>query len=99
MRYATWALNWQPDENYGTGPESVIAEHGGSAEGAFFTGPEPHDTIVGYVHGDASLDDLEAWNVTEITGQQALTMAQAVDAGAELDAEGRTVFPVPDLGA
>jgi len=99
MRYATWELNWQPDERYGIGPESVIVERGGSAEGVFFTGSDPHDLIVGYVHGDVSLDDLEAWNVTEITDEQVLVLAQVLDAGAVLDTDGRIGFPRPNLGA
>lgn len=95
MRYATWTLYWQPDERYGSGPESVIAERGGSAEGVLLTG-DVHDPIVGYVHGDVSLANLDDWNVVEITGEEALTLAQNIDGEASMDAEGRIVFPVPD---
>lgn len=95
MRYATWTLYWQPDERYGSGPESMIAERGGSAEGAFLMG-DVHDTFVGYVHGDVSLADLDDWNVVEITGEEALTLAQQLNAEASMDAEGRIVFPEPD---
>ena len=99
MRYATWELNWQPDENYGTGPEAIIAERGGSAEGALFLGTDSHSTIVGYVHGAVNLDDLGAWNVQEISADEALTLVQAVNREAFLDADGRVGFPRPDLGA
>jgi len=95
MRYATWQLYWQPNEHYGSGPEAMIAERGGSAEGAFFTGGV-HDPIVGYVHDDVSLADLDDWNVVEISGEEALTLAQAVNAEAGMNAEGRIVFPMPD---
>lgn len=95
MRYVTWTLCWQPDEHYGLGPEPLIAERGGNAEGVFFTGGV-HDPVVGYVHGDVSLADLDDWNVVEITGEESLTLAQNVDGEASMDAEGRIVFPVPD---
>lgn len=95
MRYATWQLYWQPDERYGSGPESVIAERGGSADGAFLTG-DVHDAIVGYVHGDVSLADLDDWNVVEITGAEALTLAQELNAEASMDADGRIIFPMLD---
>jgi hypothetical protein len=93
MRYATWHLYWQPDERYGTGPEPEI----GGAEGAFFTGPDPHDVIVGYIYSDHDLTGLEDWNVQEITGEQALALAQQLDGEASMNDEGRIVFPVPDL--
>jgi hypothetical protein len=93
MRYATWKLHWQPDERYGSGPEPVIAERGGNAGGAFFTG-DVHDPIVGYVYSEVSLDDLDDWHVAEITAEEALALAQALDAEASMDAEGRIVFSV-----
>ena len=96
MRYATWQLFWQPNEHYGSGPESVIVERGGSAEGAFYTG-DLHDPIVGYVHGDVLLDDLGQWNVVEITGEQALALAQEINPEASMNDEGRIVSPMPDF--
>jgi len=92
MRYVTWKLDWEPTERYGTGPEPQI----GDAEGVFFTGPDPHDVIVGYVHSDHDLSGLESWDVVEITGEQALALAQSVDEEAIMDDEGRIVFPVHD---
>lgn len=96
MRYATWQLCWMPDPRYGSGPESVIAERGGSAEGVFSTGANVQDTIVGYIYGDVSLTDLDNWNVVEITGAEALTLAKALDPEATMNDEGRIVFPMPD---
>jgi hypothetical protein len=93
MRYATWQLYWQPDERYGSGPESEIGE----VEGIFFTGHDPYDTIVGYVYSNHDLIGLENWNVQEITGEQALALAQQLDGDASMDDEGRIVFPMPSL--
>lgn len=95
MRYATWQLFWEPNAEYGSGPESVIVNRGGRAEGVFFTG-DVDAAIVGYVHGDVPLTDLDNWNVAEITSAEALTLAQQQDPEASLDAEGRIVFPIPD---
>jgi hypothetical protein len=92
MRYVTWKLYWKPDEKYGRGPEAKIGE----AEGAFFTGPDPHDTIVGYVHSDHDLSGLEDWNVQEITGEQAIALAQQINAGATMS-NGFIVFPESNL--
>lgn len=96
MRYATWRLNWEPDEHYGSGPEPVISVRGGSAEGVFYTAGV-HDPIVGYVYGDISLSELDKWNFVEITAAEALTLAQQQNAEATLDAEGRILFPFSDL--
>lgn len=92
MRYATWQLNWEPDEHYGSGPEPVISERGGSAEGVFYTAGV-HDPIVGYVFSDVSLANLDEWNVTEITGEQALALAQDLVPEASMGNNGRIVFP------
>jgi len=96
MRYATWQLNWEPNEHYGSGPESVISERGGRAEGVFYTAGV-HDPIVGYVYGDISLSELDKWNVVEITAAEVLTLAQQQNAEASLDANGRILFPIPDF--
>lgn len=96
MKYVTWMLYWEPDAHYGSGPEPVILERGGSAEGAFYSGADVHDPIVGYVYGDVSLDGLDEWNVTEITSEQALALAQELDPEASINDEGRIVFPMPD---
>ena len=96
MRYATWQLYWQPDERYGSGPESAITERGGSAEPIMFLGPDPHDTIVGYVYGDVSVADLDDWAVTEVTAAEALSLVQGVIPDATLGDDGRIVWSLDD---
>lgn len=95
MRYATWKLFWQPDARYGSGPEAVIAERGGSAEGAFSLGPDANDLIVGYIHGDISLDALDEWSMSEITKEEALALAQTINAEATINEKDRVKFPPP----
>jgi hypothetical protein len=82
---------------YGSGPEPAIIERGGSAEGLMFLGPDPHDTILGYVHGDVVLSNLDDWNVQEITAEEALTLAQSLVPEATMGEDGRILFPVQDL--
>lgn len=91
MRYATWQLNFESNEQHGTGPEGQI----GDAEGAFFMGSDPREMIVGYVHSNHDLTGLSNWNVQEISGEQALGFAHQINEMAIMDSQGRIVFPTP----
>jgi len=87
MKYATWILNFD-DPNYGTGPEAVIVEQGGSAEGSFAEGDITQGArILGYFTGEPI--EVEAWGFTEITQQEALDFVLALDDTAYLAEDGR----------
>jgi len=87
MKYATWILNFD-DPNYGTGPEAVIVEQGGSAEGSFAEGDITKGArILGYFTGEPT--EVEAWSFTEITQQEALDFVLALDDTAYLAEDGR----------
>ena len=87
MKYATWILNFD-DPNYGTGPEAVIVEQGGTAEGSYAEGDITQGArILGYFTGEPT--DLEAWSFTEITQQEALDFVLALDDTAYLAEDGR----------
>jgi hypothetical protein len=87
VKYATWILNFD-DPKYGTGPEAVIGEQGGSAEGSFAEGDITKGArILGYFTGEPK--DLEAWSFTELTQQEALDFVLAFDETAYVTEEGK----------
>lgn len=89
MKYATWVIDF--DGKYGTGPEPYIAEQGGQADGHFTEGNILEGArILGYFTGNPS--DLEKWQFTELTQQEALDFALAVDNTASIAEDGRIIF-------
>lgn len=99
MRYATWKISWPAGAIEGHGPEEAISKIGCLAEGLMSLGSDAQDTILGYVHGDCFLHALDEWEVTEVSSEAALSMAQAIDPEVFMDAEGRMVFPMPSTDA
>ena len=89
MRYATWKIDFSDDPNQGTGPEASVAV--GKIEGGFEKGPFE---IVGYVSDDAVITGLEKWEVTEITQEEALDYALALNAKAFLNENGHISSPI-----
>jgi hypothetical protein len=87
MKYATWKLNFINPE-YGTGPEPEIVANGGTAEGAWVDGDiTDGGTVLGYFTGDAA--DLAPWEFAEVSQEQALEFAKAIDPTAYLLEDGR----------
>jgi len=87
MKYATWKLNFTNPE-YGTGPEPKIVTKGGTAEGAWVDGDiTDGGTILGYFTGEAI--DLAPWQFAEVTQEEALAFALALDSTAYLFEDGR----------
>jgi hypothetical protein len=87
MRYATWKLNFI-NPKYGTGPEPEIVANGGTAEGAWVDGDiTDGGAVLGYFTGDAP--DLAPWEFAEVTEEEALAFALAIDATAYLLEDGR----------
>lgn len=94
MKYATWSLNFT-NPNYGTGPEALIAERGGKAEGGWADGEvELGAIILGYVQGDFEATGLETWSYTSLTTEQALAFAQAINPDAYFTEQGYIVTPM-----
>jgi hypothetical protein len=94
MNYATWKLNFD-NPDYGTGPEDKIAELGGQAEGAWVAGEvENGGFILGYVSEPQDESELESWSFANITEEEALAFAQAIDPEAYLLDDGRIAGPI-----
>jgi len=90
LKYATWQLDFtNPD--FGTGPESLIVEQGGTAEGAIANGGiNDGAEILGYFTGEPT--GLEAWSFSEITQSEALFFAKAINESAYVDDNGRIII-------
>lgn len=86
MKYATWNLSFQ-NAIYGTGPEQSIAEQGFQASAGWSMGEVSEGAkVLGYFTGSPT--GLDEWNFTEITQDQALEFAKAIDSTAYLTDEG-----------
>ena len=95
MKYATWKLNWA-DPKYGTSPESSIVEQGGTAEASYAEGDITNGArILGYFTGKPK--NLEAWEFTEITQQEALDFVLALDETAYLLDNGRIAIVYEEI--
>jgi hypothetical protein len=90
MRYVTWTIK-RPE---GVTPELTIRENGSTAEGGMML---TIDTVLGYVSDDANLTNLNEWNVTVKTQQEALALAQAVNPECFLADNGIIQAPYPDI--
>ena len=95
MKYATWRLDFT-DPKYGTGPEPIIVNQGGTAEGAVTNGSITEGAqILGYFTGEPI--DLEAWDFTEISQEEALAFFTAIDSTAYVAEDGKIqVEPVEE---
>jgi len=94
MNYLKWQLS--VDGTSGTGPEETIADRGGRAEASWAADVDGYR--IGYLTEAANLDDLDTWNVTEVTEAEALTFCQALYADAEVLPDGRISGPPPPDG-
>mgnify|MGYP003970808655 FL=1 len=91
MIYLKWKLS--TDGVSGTGPEATIANRGGLTEASWAVDTSGYR--IGYLTQTANLDDLDTWDVTEVTEAQALTFCQALYAEAEVLPDGRISGPPP----
>lgn len=97
MNYATWQLNFANPE-YGTGPETAIAELGATAEGGWVSGQvENGGTILGYVSAVVDATALATWSFTSVTETEALNFCQVINPEAYLLEDGRITVPMPEL--
>ena len=87
MKYATWVLDFT-NPKYGTGPEDSIIEQGGTAEGGMPNGNITKGAeILGYFTGEPI--DLQAWNFTELTQDEALAFVTEIDSTAYVAEDGK----------
>jgi hypothetical protein len=91
MTYLKWKLS---EGTSGTGPEETIAARGGHAEASWAVDASGYR--IGYLTQTANLDDLDTWDVSEVTEAQALTFCQALYGDAAVMADGRISGPPPD---
>jgi len=91
VNYLKWRLS--TDGVSGTGPEGTIADRGGRAEASWAVDDDGYR--IGYLTEAANLDDLDTWDVTEVTEAAALTFCQALYADAEVLPDGYISGP-PD---
>lgn len=74
MRYFTWNTIWDSESQYGTTPESSVIT--GNLEGGFeYEGT----SIVGYGSDNVDITGLNKWSVVEITEQECLNFALALN--------------------
>ena len=92
MHYLKWKLS--NDGVWGTGPEETIADRGGLADASWAVDDDGYR--LGYLTQTANLDDLDTWDVSEVTEAQALTFCQALWEDAEVLPDGRISGPVPE---
>ena len=91
MIYLKWKLS---DAGVsGTGPEETIADRGGLAEASWAVDDDGYR--IGYLTQTANLDDLDTWDVTEVTEAQALRFCKAIYAEAEVLPDGYISGPPP----
>lgn len=91
MRYATWKVYFPVNSKEGYTPEPIIRERGGTAEGAV----EINDLIVGYISNNADLTNLEQYEATHITRQEALDLALQFNPACYMGDDGKINFPKP----
>lgn len=79
MRYSTWKLIY-PDGTVGYGPETEANVNGTVLEASSWV--DPDGTILGYVYDDIDVSLYTAYQLTEISADEALAFAQEIDADA-----------------
>lgn len=78
MRYITWKLVWKGD--YGYGPESTAANIGQHMEASSFCDADVETgTILGYLFGDADISNFSDWDAVELSQEDALSFALAIN--------------------
>ena len=92
MKYVKWSVFFEPNAIEGYTPETIIRTRGGWAEGGLSI---TTFDIIGYTSDDADITGLEKYNVEEITQEEALAAAQAINPDCTLSANGKISTPAP----
>jgi hypothetical protein len=94
MKYYTWKLKWE--DNEGTNPSHFINTEATRIEPIFANGDISNpDTLIYCILsiGEFDASEFTDWSVNEITSEQILSAAQAIDSGATMNEDGFIVFP------
>lgn len=95
MRYLTYKLNY-PTPEYGFGPEPTVRDSQTAIlHGSAFV--DADGTHLGYLYGDHDLSGLGAWSVAEVTQEQAVAFAQALNSEAYLLPNGVITVPLTEV--
>lgn len=94
MKYATWNLFYEGEEDGWSGPEGLLSENGSRAQAALSQGFETENIkILGYFWGEPPLQLLSRWNWQEVSKEQAVLFASEVGSDIYIDSEGFFVNP------
>ena len=91
--FAKWKVYFEENNNQGTTPEDFLRSKGYEAVGLF-----QYDLhkIVGELSDDADIENLEQFEISFITDNEALELAQSIDSGAKLE-NGKIFFTPIEL--
>ena len=93
MRYFHYKLS---EGVWGTNPYDAVAALGSLLDPNWAVDDDGYR--IAYVTGDCDPDDLDpVWDVTEMTGAEALTFCQAIWEDAEVQDDGRISGPLPEV--
>ena len=93
MRYFHYKLS---EGIWGTNPYDAVAALGSLLDPNWAVDDDGYR--IAYVTGDCDPDDLDpVWDVTEMTGAEALTFCQAIWEDAEVQDDGRISGPLPEV--
>lgn len=92
MKYFTWNIFFDNGSQYGTTPESSVTT--GKLEGGF---EYQNASIVGYGTDNVDVVGLDKWSVVEITQEQALAYAQALNSECYVNNEEKIQAPILEV--
>lgn len=96
MNYATWKLKFTK-AGYGSGPEEKLAKNGIAAEGGWLNGQvEDSGIILGYLSEEVNEADFTNWELKNITQEEALAFALAINPEAYLLESGKIGAPIEE---
>jgi hypothetical protein len=90
MNYAKWKTYFAPGATEGFTPEREMAERGGFVEGVVAL---PDFAYIGYISEGIDLVGLDHYEITFLTADEALTLAQGINPDIFLDKNGKFDWP------
>lgn len=87
INYYTWSVVFEG--GYGITPDSILRERGFESGGILHI---ESFKILGCIEPNADFSNMDAFNITLVSSEEALLMALAIDAGATLNDQGELVL-------